>query len=268
MDTYFFKQLVKQSKKLGATTISVFGFGEPLIDQNLAGKIKICSDQKLDTFITTNGSLCTWTRMYDLFSAGLSHVRFSVHGIENTYSQAHKGLKWDTTITNIFSAITLRNRIFPECKISVTVIPMSGEDPDTFKAWELVGVDYLEIWKPHNWATQKEYREQTPERRKGCFRPFRGPLQIQWDGRVIPCCFLTDAEVILGDAHKQTLREILEGQAYREFREKHRVGDLTGLPCETCDQLNIEQENPLLYSSRDKDRNINTTSSLKFNLEV
>lgn len=267
MTTAFFRDLVKQAKDLGATTISVFGFGEPFLDSNLVGKIKICDELGLDTFITTNASLCTWTVMYDLFAAGLTHLRFSVHGVNGNYEKTQFGLKYDTLMTNIFSTILLRDKIYPERKISVTAMPISGETIEDLKIWEHTGIDWLEIWRPHNWATKKQFRTKSSIRRSGCFRPVKGPLQIQWDGKVIPCCFLTNAELVLGDTHKQTLEEILKGDPYEELRARHRKGDLDGLPCYDCDQLNIEEESPLLYSNRDEEMKINTTSSLKFSLE-
>jgi len=264
-----FRRLVIETKKLGARLISIFGFGEPLIDQELVDKIQICWDLDLETFITTNGAFCSWQKMFDLFTAGLSHVRFSVHGIEaDNYETVHKGLNFDNAMTNIFSAIQLRNSFFPDRKISISVIPMNNESVDEIKnSWDLTSIDYLEIWRPHNWATKKQFRKKSNNRRSSCFRPVKGPLQIQWDGKVIPCCFLTNAELVLGDAHKQTLEEILKGDPYEELRERHRKGDLKGLPCYDCDQRNIKDESPLLYSSRDKDRKINMTSSLKFSLE-
>ncbi len=261
-----FSELVDQAKGLGATTISVFGFGEPLLDDGLAEKIEGCEYYGLDTFITTNGSICTWERMYDLFVAGLDHIRFSIHGLYDNYEKIHKGLRFDNVMTNLFSTILLRDKIVPDCKISVTAIPVNDDEMDHFEMWTLAGVDYIELWKSHNWCNVKNYRKKTEKRKESCKRPFSGPLQIQWDGTVIPCCFLTDSEVILGDAHEQTLEGILKGKAYSEFRGKHEKGDLKGLPCDLCDQLNIEQESPLLYSNRDPEKNLDTTSSIKFKL--
>ena len=144
---------------------------------------------------------------------------------------------------------------------------MHGEDIETIKMfWDRPEVDFLEIWKPHNWSGVKKYREETPIKLKTCGRPHSGPIQIQADGKVIPCCFMTNGEVILGDTHKNTIEDIVKGKEYNAFRKKHETGNLKGLPCENCDQLYIG-ENPLLYSSRDKDRNINVTSSTKFKLK-
>lgn len=266
MDMTLFKSIVDQGKAMGAELISPFGFGEPLIDKQLEERISYCTESGLDTFITTNGSLLTWDRAFGLLNAGLSHLRFSVHGIKkNAYEDVHRGLKFNTVMTNIISALYLK-KFFPGVIISVTVIPLHGEKiEDIRKFWE-TNIDFLEIWRPHNWASAKGYRKKTSNRKKTCGRPERGPLQIQWDGNVIPCCFITDQEITLGNAYEQTLEEILKGEPYRVLRERHAKGDLKGLPCENCDQLNIEQENPLLYSSRDETRSVGKTSSIKFKI--
>lgn len=268
METAFFEKLVRQAKDLGAKTISPFGFGEPLIDKNLEGKIAICDELGLYTFITTNGSLCTWDRIYDLFSCGLNHLRFSVHGLtKQDYENVHRGLKFNHVMTNILSTFYIK-KYFPHVEISISVIPMHGESIGEIRQfWEHEeAVDYLEIWRPHNWSSKKNYRKRALARKHTCNRPTRGPLQIQWDGKVIPCCFLIDAELVLGDTHKSTLEEILKGQPYKELRERHEIGDLKGLPCEHCDQLNIEEISPLLYSNRDEEKRIDCTSSMKFKI--
>lgn len=266
MSNEIFEKIVKQAVKLGITTVSPFGFGEPLMDKKLVDKIKICANLNLETFITTNGALCDWVKMRDLFRAGLTHIRFSIHGTEQSYKKIHVGLNYSTFMTNIFSAILLRDKFYSDCKVSVTMMPINNNYVDDLLVWESVDIQ-AEVWRPHNWAVKKRFRKKTGERKKSCSRPTRGPIQVQWDGTVIPCCFLTDAEIVLGNIHEQTLEEILNGKAYTKLRKKHQIGDLSGLPCENCDQLNIELQSPLLYSDRDPERKINVTSSLKFSME-
>ena len=263
MDTGFFRDIVWHAKELGATTISPFGFGEPLLDPGLKRKVLFCASNHLDTFITTNGSI---KEVISLLTVGVSHIRFSIHGINKKgYEAVHKGLSWDTVMKNLVKTLEVRDLFYRDVKISVSVIPMNGETVEQIKEfWKEYDVE-LEIWKPHNWRNNKNYRV-LHRKKNTCGRPFTGPVQIQWDGSVIPCCFCTDNDVILGDVHQYSIEKILKGFFYERFREKHRIGDLKGLPCEHCDQLNVEEESPLLYSSIDKDRNINITSSIKFKL--
>ena len=269
-----FYGLVTQAKALGAETISIFGFGEPLMDTHIAKKVRYCHELGLETFITTNASLLTLEGSRALLKAGLSHIRFSVHSIwAKDYERVHKGLDYRKVLRNKFNFIGIRDTMNYSagisCKISITTIPMSGEKVGDIRNFWEPHVDWLEIWRPHGWAGKRNYRK--PLKKKAmCERPFSGPVQIQADGKVIPCCFITDAEIVLGDIYENTIEEILTGDRYNELRERHKEGDLCLLPCEHCDQMYIydESNNPLLYSSRDKDKQLNCTSSTKFKLEV
>ena len=263
-----FRKLVEQAYLLGITTVSPFGFGEPLMDSNIIEKIKLCSAMGFDTFITTNATLLTVEKSHDLIKAGLSHIRFSVHGIGANYERVQRGFDWNKTITNVHNFLKINHVKFDhECKVSISVIPMHDENIDDLVVfWDRPEIDYLECWKVHGWAGARKYRDETVVKLKTCGRATQGPIQIQSDGKVVPCCFMTNGEVILGDTHKDALENIIKGKKYNAFRVSHETGNLKGLPCENCDQLYIG-ENPLLYSSRDKNRNINVTSSTKFNLK-
>ena len=267
MSNRHFNILVEQAVELGAETISVFGYGEPLMDRGIINKIAYCTKRGLDTFITTNASLLNCEMQTLLFKAGLKKIRFSCHGVYQNYDKVHKGLRFEDTVRNITNFIAKsRNRFKGQCTIALTVIPLHGETIEEIRKFWEYGVDELEVWRPHGWGGKKDYRDKSKVRKKTCGRPHNGPIQIQADGKVIPCCFLTDGEVILGDTHKNTIKEILKGTAYKKLRKQHHTGDLSGLPCETCDQLNVGDD-PLLYSSVDSSCSIGKTSSTKFNLE-
>lgn len=265
MPDYQFDFLVDQAKGLGATTISIFGYGEPLMDKDIVRKVQYCTDRDLDTFITTNGSLLKIELANSLLNAGLKHIRFSVHGLFDEYEAVHKGLKFATTQRNIsnFKAISdMRHR--GQCRVSISVIPLNGEDIENLKlAWK--GYE-LEVWKPHNWSDGRNLRDLTKKRKKTCGRPHSGPVQINADGNMMVCCFDYDAKMIVGNTYKDSIEDILKGIRFNAIRRKHETSDLKYLPCETCDQLNIG-DSPLLYSTVDPTCQIGKTSSTKFKLK-
>lgn len=262
-----FKKLVDEAYGLGATTISIFGFGEPLLDPTILQKVHYCTKNKLETFLTTNASLLDVNMTTGLYRAGLSHIRFSVHGITpDHYEAVHRGLKYNLVMRNIFNFIATNNAKWDHaCKTSITFIPMHNESVELIRAnWEH-RVDWLEVWNPHNWVTGRSYR--LPTRVKTtCGRPHKGPIQIQADGTVIPCCFLTNSEIVLGTTYKNTIEEILKGDEYARLRKSHETGKVGRWACKSCDQLNIN-EDQLLYSNRDNGCSLGTTSSIKFKLE-
>ena len=257
-----FCNVVDQCIDLGIDTASVFGYGEPLLDNNLGAKIGYCSQKGLNTWITTNASLLTQNRGFDLINNGLKNIRFSIHAITpSIYNKVHRGLDWLDVIGNISNFLKMNRKMNYPVKTHVTVIPTIDEPIEEIKVWEKY-VDHLEIWKPHNWGGAKTYRQSRPKK-ISCGRPFAGPIQIQADGSVIPCCFLTNAEVVLGNINDDTLLNILTGEAYEKFRMMHSCGNYKNVPCETCDQRNEEELSPLLYSSRDPLRSVGKTSTCK-----
>lgn len=261
------RNLINQADELGAELISLFGYGEPLIDTSLGAKVLYCTGLGLKTFITTNASLLSNWRANQLIENGLTMIRFSVHGLNReTYENVHVGLNFSKVMENIDNFLDLNTRAGRPIETHITVLAMNGESiGDIRNFWEH-RIDFLEIWKPHGWAGQKKYRK-IESKKTTCGRPFNGPIQINADGKMMVCCFDTDAKMTVGDTYQNTIKDIIRGEPYREIRKKHIEGTLNGLPCEGCDQRNEETESPLLYSNRDKDRKIGRTSSLKFNLE-
>ena len=256
-----FCDLVVQAYELGATDISPFGYGEPLMDTGIADKIAFCSKMGMKTFITTNAALLNGDMARKLLDAGLDHIRFSAHGTYKNYEKVHRGLKFYRFMRNIFNFIKIRRD--QPCKVDVTVIPMNGETVDEILGFWKGKIDDIEIWKPHGWGGKKQYRK-SPVKLPTCGRPQRGPVQIQSDGMVIPCCFLMNAEITLGNTYEDSIEDILKGEKYQELKRKHMNGNLEGLVCKYCDQRLVLDESPLLYSSIGS--GINKTSSTKFNL--
>ncbi len=94
----------------------------------------------------------------------------------------------------------------------------------------------------------RKYREPFGEK-ISCGRPTVGPLQVQWDGTVVPCCYDYNSRMILGDFKEQTLGEIFRGEKYDKIRRAHIEGNFSEYPfCDVCDQLN-KREDVLVYSN-------------------
>ena len=145
MNYTHFRKLLEQSYLLGISTVSPFGFGEPLVDPGIAKKIDLCGVMGFDTFITTNATLLSVEKSYQLLLARLKHIRFSVHGIGANYERVQKGFSWNKTITNINNFLKINHVKYDhECKVSVSIIPMHNEDiEDLIMFWERPEIDYI-----------------------------------------------------------------------------------------------------------------------------
>ncbi len=240
---------------LGAKQIVLTGFGEPMLDKNLERKIAYANDKGLSTYFITNGSVLTSKRARGILEAGLSEMRVSFYGMRTeTYNAVMQGLDFNRTKKGLMEFINLRNELKVKTKIQISylVLPENESDKEEFKKfWEPL-VEAIEIWKPHNFGDGRDYRErlESVEIKQTCGRPENGPLQIQWNGEVIPCCYDYNNKIILGNAFETPVLEILNGTKYRLLRYAHRMKKFNLFPyCDQCDQL-LPHSDALVYTNR------------------
>lgn len=249
MQESLFKSLVTQSKQLGATHICLSGFGEPLLDKNIDDRIRFCKSLGLKTFLITNATLLGARMSNLLLDAGLDEIRFSVHGIDSNYNIVHPGFKMEHTFSNIMDFVKINQIKYDhQCETCVSCVPMGGETAKQVVEFWVNTADNIEVWKPHNWTNGRGYRETSPNRLKTCGRPFSGPIQINADGKMVICCMDYDGKLAIGDTTAETVEHILEGPEFQRIKAAHKTGDMTGLICAECDQLNADYE-PLIESS-------------------
>lgn len=269
MSTDLFRAVVSEAVLLGAEQVDMFGYGEALLDRDFISKLAFCKRMGLDTYLTTNASVLSQGLSRALIEGGLTHIRFSFHATEpEQYEKFHRGLKWNTSVQNFLDFTRINEWHGHPCSVHIVSLAMNGEPVDSFrKVWESQ-CDYLEVWRPHNWAGGRSYR-QVVRTKKTCGRPFNGPLQVNADGKVMVCCFDYDAQMVIGDANVDSIEHILtKSERLDRIRDAHTRGDYTGLPCDQCDQLRVYDESPLLYSTLDPSRQVGKIAVSKRSVEV
>ena len=252
MDQELYERSIDEVVGLGAEQVVLTGFGEPMLDRKLEDKIRYAKAKGLRTYIITNGSALTEKRAYLLLQAGLDEMRVSFYGMGvDTYNAVMRGLDYDKTVKGLMQFLAIRDTLKIPCKVmlSYLVLPENRKDTDAFRAFWEPKVDYIEIWKPHNFGDGKAYRQRSGVK-KSCGRPDNGPLQIQWDGTVIPCCYDYNNQIQLGNAFEDSVPDILRGDKYQALRDAHSKGEFWKFPyCDQCDQL-LEHSDALVYTNR------------------
>jgi sulfatase maturation enzyme AslB (radical SAM superfamily) len=255
MDQEQYERSIDEVVLLGAEKVVLTGFGEPMLDKKLELKIKYAKSKGLSTYIISNGSVLNSKRARAILEAGLDEIRVSFYGMqEKSYNSVMKGLDFNKTISGMMDFINLRNELGAKTKIQVSYLEMeeNKEDTNIFREFWESKVDAIEIWRPHNFGDGRDYRErhESLEVKTTCGRPENGPLQIQWNGEVIPCCYDYNNKIILGNAFITPVLEILNGPKYRLLRYAHRMNKFNLFPyCDQCDQL-LPHADALIYTNR------------------
>ena len=258
MKTEHYKKSIAEVVELGCKQVVLTGFGEPMIDKRLEDKIEYAKSKGLRTYIISNASLITRARAERLIKAGLDELRLSYYGMrKESYERVMVGLDFDVTMKNLHDFLEVREELGskrPRLEINWLVLPENAEDTELFQEYWEPRADAIEIWKPHNFGDGRSYRDRFDEvaMKNTCGRPENGPLQIQWDGEVIPCCYDYNNQIVLGNAFQQSVLDILNGEKYRLLRLAHRDKKFTLFPyCDQCDQL-LPHTEALVYTNRHK----------------
>ena len=257
MDQNRYEKSIDEVVALGAKQVVLQGFGEPMLDKNLELKIAYAKKKGLSTYTISNGSALTSNRSKKLLEAGLDEIRISFYGMsKDTYNTVMQGLDFERTRDALLKFIQLRNDNDFKTKIQISylTLPENEKDEENFREfWEPL-VDAIEIWRPHNYGDGRDYRDRDDKRKvevkTTCGRPESGPLQIQWNGEIVPCCYDYNNKIVLGNAFEQPVLEILNEKKYRLLRYAHKAGLFNLFPyCDQCDQL-LPHVDALVYSNR------------------
>jgi hypothetical protein len=234
MDDALFARIVDECAAGGCRQIHLHNFGEPLLDPQLAERIRYAKDRGIRRVkIFSNGSLLDepWARR--LIAAGLDEIKISFDGGgREQFARLRPPLDFDRVLNNVCRLVTLRNQLGAPLRILATC-SAAGDRRETARLLRPV-VDGLVFGRVHNWAGTEPVG---PPRavRKPCLRLWR-TLTVLAGGEVALCCLDYDGRHLLGRIDESTtLATIWHGQAYAEVRRRHveaRQGDL--LLCRGC----------------------------------
>ena len=98
-------------------------------------------------------------------------------------------------------------------------------------------------WRPIADRVQVIPKMERFPRTSRCRELWRGMLVVFWDGRVAPCCVDYNGELVVGDARKESLRDIFNGPAMQTLRRQHRKRRFSGL-CKLCGEYASRKVSP------------------------
>ena len=252
-----FEQSIDEVSMLGAEKVVLTGFGEPLLDKKLEKKVAYLSEKGISSYFITNASGLTEARAKRLLDVGLNEIRVSFYGMNSkSYNSIMKGLDFSRTKQKILTFLELREKHSNKTKIQISYLEMKENCHETrnfIEYWQDL-VDAVEVWRPHNFGDGRNYRERSNSnnimKKVTCGRPKNGPLQIQWNGEVVPCCYDYNNTIVLGNAFQQDILEILNSFKYRLLRYAHELERFDLFPyCDQCDQL-LPRSDALVYTNR------------------
>lgn len=240
----------------GVDFISLQNYGEPYIDPHLFDRARYAKEKGFYTSTVSTGSLLHkkigGRSNIEQTLECIDKLRLSYYSLtKEIYEKLQARLNFETSTKNIHDLIEMKDKTGGATKIEMYFLLMP-ENEHEMEAWikkyEPL-VDGISVWKPHNWGDGKKYREMGKEEKVTCGRPASGPLQIQWNGEIVPCCFDYNNAIVLGDVSSDTIKNQITNKKHKAFLEAHEKGEFHKYPlCDGCEQL-TKKEDVLIYTN-------------------
>ena len=198
-------QIYNQLKEIEFNgTISLCGYGEPLLHKNILEIVKKLSEVSRVEIIT-NGDVLTSKKLQDLYLAKASKVLVSMYDGPEQIQKFQKITK-DANVPEKF--IILRDRWYDK--------------------YNDFGVKLTNRAGTINVGEQEEV-----DKTKSCFYPTYQFL-IDWDGNIYLCPQDWKRRVSMGNVMQNTIYEIWIGKNLSKFRKNLLLGKRCSSPCNSC----------------------------------
>jgi len=233
MDFGLFRKIIDEASDY-LEFVWLHGYGEPLLNPKIFEMIAYCHSKKIPTAISTNATLLDKDVSEKLIRAGLDYIIFSIDAAtKQTYEKYRPGAEYDTIVKNVHNFLKIKTTLKAPiiCVAQMILLGQSHKEIREFKKlWNVKGLDSVRVkldeFPVEMVATRKKYL-------LPCFFLWRGPLFIQYDGKVYPCCWSRDFEPI-GDLRKQTLNQIWNSKKMMWMRKLHIEGNGSDIACCNC----------------------------------
>ena len=271
MPLSLFESILDQIK--GNPVVQLEGSGEATMAKDLPLYIEACTKRNLKSYMYTNGSLFSGSKMTDAIDAGLSFVRFSCIGYDkDAYKQWMSKDNFTSVLNNAIATRKYVEQTASSCQVSSYHLILDDNNIDyEVNAYinnfiSPAGITGY-IWKMHNWSgNYNPLYTRDKSNRKTCGRPFAPEITIRAGGlnghygAVTPCCQTmgdpNESKSVLGHTDVQSLEDIWNGELYTKLRESHASGDFDSIDyCKNCDFLYDDKE--VLVWSNDPDAKVN-----------
>lgn len=243
MSMDLWKSIIDQLVETPMRRMSPYLMNESTMDPDLPARIKYFTEKKKPTQyskINSHGNFMNERMMAGLLDAGLDRINFSVQGIDPVEYEKIMVLKFDKTVRNVERIIKLRDEGNYKTRIRVVMLVTTMIEPQlpAIKAfWKERGIK-IHLNRLENRGKNSHIKSDEIAVRKlktfdWCDRMFN-QMYILYDGRMVMCCADWEQTSMMGDASKDSIKDIWMNSTYRSYRERYLKGEVKGMLCDGC----------------------------------
>jgi len=242
-----FENCVDQLAEMGLDALNLEYSGESLLHPEFSDLLKYAISKRDEGRIksvgwTDNGMLFN-KKITDLVvSLKVDWINFSLEGIGQVNDNIRLGSKYSVIEKNIKYLLEKRgNSTKPAILLNIVDYGKTeNQKLEFYRKWvDLVDeIELLPSIRPDNTWENKNTLPENIKLAPGpsfCQIPFETMI-ITWDGKIAGCCFDPYLKMVLGDATKESLKQIWRGAKFQQLRKAVLSNNFSvGSPCHKCE---------------------------------
>ncbi|MDD5689330.1 MAG: radical SAM protein [Caldisericia bacterium] len=225
--------------------IQLHGYGDPLLDKNMAEYVKILREKGFKSYFSCNPANIDINQTVKMFENGLDYIKYSIESVNDAKHKQIRGeaSNFTDSYKKILQLLDIKAQKKYKTVIVITMLDLHQEGQ--FEEFERLkekfkGCDVYIYFKSEDqqWYRKDYHGTKSIHWSEFCKHPWMS-MTIKSNGEAAMCMEDYNNEIILGDTKTETLYDIWNGKKYRKLRKDH-LNLTPGIKCiERCDMVLI-----------------------------
>ena len=221
--------------------IQLHGYGDPLLDKRMADRVKILSEKGFSTYFSCNPANIDINKNLEMFENGLDYIKYSIETVDDALHKKIRGKasNFSESYKRLLKLLKEKEKNNYKTTVVITMLDLnrSNQQEEYEKlrnAFEGLDVYIYLKSQDQQWYQNKNEGTKSVHWSEFCQHPWIS-MTIKSNGEGAMCMEDFNNEIILGDARKESLYDIWNGEKYQQFRKDH-FSLTRGIKCtEQCD---------------------------------
>ena len=221
--------------------IQLHGYGDPLLDRNMHEYVKILRDRGFASYFSCNPANINLDLTYKMLDAGLDYIKYSIESVDDAVHKTIRGEQSNFTesFKKIQKVLEYKHEHGLHTTIVITMLDLNRTNQREDYERLLKAFDGLDVYiylksEDCQWYRKDFHGTQSIHWSEVCKHPWM-TMTIKSNGEATMCMEDFNNEIVLGDVHNNSLKEIWDGDEYKKFRKQH-LDVCRGIKCnEQCD---------------------------------
>lgn len=208
--------------------LSLHHFGESLLHSELSQAVSLVRRHGIHPGLSCNAASLKPGQARELLDAGLSTISFNLDSMHTPLYQKIRGSRYTVAdnIDNINTFIKYNQTLEEPCLVTLQMVQMKENMAEGEQFLDLarkIGADRGVVVRFGQWDfTDAEAGAMATIRNRPLYLPpcpvRWQSISVLWDGRIVPCCRDYDGDLVIGDAHHDSLEACWNSEGITALR--------------------------------------------------